>query len=97
MTSDPRIVYGAGCTWWGSIANAGKRNGLPCCPHCGGVLFEVSGIEKWDGAVNAYAAKTGRSDYPAQIAFGRGKCFPNYAELEHAFKASKASDPPPGR
>lgn len=40
--ADSRIVYGARCVWWDSIANAAtKPGGLPCCPHCGGVLMEV--------------------------------------------------------
>lgn len=50
--SDERIVCGALCTWWESIHEAATTDArLPCCPHCGGPLFEVADYGKWiDGA-----------------------------------------------
>ena len=42
---DTRIVYGAGCTYWGSIYSIKtiNMNGwpMPCCPHCHGLLSEL--------------------------------------------------------
>ena len=54
---DTRIAYGVGCTWWDSIHKvATKSGGLPCCPSCGGLLFEVpSDVEWWSG----YEEETG--------------------------------------
>lgn len=59
--TDTRYVYGANCTWHGSIADIGhkKTNSafdgseitLPCCPHCGGMLFEFPSKEVWGEAV----------------------------------------------
>ena len=39
---DQRVVYGANCTWWDTIDKISKTaSGLPCCPRCGSVLFEI--------------------------------------------------------
>lgn len=44
---DNRHVYSAGCSWSGPIsATARNAGGLPCCPHCGSVLFEIN-EEAW--------------------------------------------------
>lgn len=46
---DTRIAYGARCSWWDNVQNAGTRDingrrpgeihGLPCCPHPDYVAF----------------------------------------------------------
>ena len=80
---DNRIVYGAGCVWWDSIDKAGNLNactdtkltntyGLPCCPHCGSVLFEVDENE-WYKNIDEYD-KT-HPGYKDLVKWMRGKCF----------------------
>jgi hypothetical protein len=71
-----RIVYGARCTWWGSISEVGSTGtGLPVCPHCGGVLFEVPDEAGWWQGVDAYEAE-GRAGYRRLIEWARGRCYP---------------------
>ena len=59
MINDTRYVYGATCTWHGPISEASSGDpdlpsGLPCCPNCGGVLFELPSRAKWDEDVDKY-------------------------------------------
>lgn len=91
---DLRIVYGAQCTWWdsidqvGHVPNSGSKfnpNGLPCCPHCGRMLFEVDSIEQWQSGIDRYEG-AGHPGYAAMMAWARGKCFPNMAALESAYR-----------
>jgi hypothetical protein len=52
---DPRIVNGARCMWWGHISEAGVLpSGIPCCPHCFGVLLQTESIEAWWAIVDAH-------------------------------------------
>lgn len=47
---DTRYVHGASCCWHGNIREVGSTTGehpLPCCPHCGGVLFETPTSLEW--------------------------------------------------
>lgn len=71
-----KIVYGAQCTFWGSIEDAGLTSmdghGVPCCPFCGGMLFEVSDPAKWQASIDRHAAV--EPDYPAIMAWSRGAC-----------------------
>lgn len=81
MSTDTRIVYGATCVWWGGIEDIGRLKGpagvrLPCCPHCGGVLFEMASPEEWWRSVDAFQAQ-GRDGYRAFTEWARGKCFPD--------------------
>lgn len=51
--TDNRYVYGATCTFMGTIDKVGKTDStpsIPCCPHCKGVLFEESIEEWWNSA-----------------------------------------------
>lgn len=74
---DPRIVYGANCMWWDSINNAiVLQNGLPCCPHCGSVLFEMESEKAWLDSVEKYIEKTGDEVYREFVQWLKGKCFP---------------------
>lgn len=96
-TTDPRIVYGI-CAWWDSIGKASsKPSGLPCCPHCGSVLFELESEIVWWANVDAYVERTGDTEYRALIEWMRGKCFPNVdvARLEYRLQmfASKFTEP----
>jgi hypothetical protein len=56
-TGELVTVYGVNCTWYDDKANAATTgtgrtgHGLPCCPHCGGMLFEID-TPVWDDAVH---------------------------------------------
>lgn len=72
---DQRIAYGATCSWWDSITEvAATPSGLPCCPHCGGVLFEVEDEAQWWAGVERYE-ENGHPGYRGMIEWARGKCF----------------------
>jgi len=74
---DRRVVYGARCSWWGSISEVGSiGSGLPCCPTCSGVLFEVPSAQEWWAGVDRHEAE-GRTGYRAFIEWLRGRCFPS--------------------
>lgn len=93
-TADQRIAYGARCTWWDSITKAGRVGkvvgGLPCCPHCGGVLFEVESERLWWEQVDRYA-KTTAEGYREFMAWARGKCFRNYDTAAEQYQQQRDS------
>lgn len=78
--TDARFCYGATCTWFGSIhetkSTPGPHGGIPCCPLCGGVLYELPDEGEWWGGIDAYE-KEGHPDYRAMWEWQRGqkKCF----------------------
>lgn len=88
--ADPRIVYGARCTWWDSIdkvATTGPgRSGLPCCPRCGGVLMEVAGLSAWWAGATTYEEKN--PGYRAFLEWARGRCYPNFGDASAAYRAA---------
>lgn len=100
---DTRIVYGANCVWWDSIDKVGSTSnhprypedfqrgrGLPCCPHCGSVLFEVPSEEEWYREVELFEKcdKNGNPHpgYKKFIEWQRGKCFPSMASAAAKYK-----------
>lgn len=86
--SDKRIVFGAGCMWWDSIDEVATRPDgahLPCCPHCGGVLFEVENEEIWFRNVDTHERRH-NPGYRAMIEWARGKCFKTFDAMEMAYK-----------
>lgn len=90
---DPRLVYGARCVWWDHISKASQNAaGLPCCPHCGSVLFEVDSWRTWDANVAAHTLKSGDADYPKFIAWLRGRCIPTAEAARAAFDAQRATE-----
>ncbi len=64
---DTRYVYGACCTWHGSIHEVAVNTGsvhidgkthtvsLPVCPHCGGPLMEYPDRQTWDRKAVVFA------------------------------------------
>jgi len=102
-----RIVYGAVCTWWGGIADVGLKpfageavkGNLPVCPHCGRPLFEMASLAEWDEGVRRYAEKSGDADYPAFVAWLRGRpCLSRarggWDEMRRRFDAERAETRP---
>ena len=88
--SDNRIVYSAGCTWWDSIDKIGRhRNGLPTCPHCGSVLFEVPNEETWFENIGKYEEISDDKEYSSKLKWARGKCFKNMSLLDEAYQLEK--------
>lgn len=73
---DTRIVYSANCTWWDSIDKVSKKPGsnLPCCPHCGSVLFESPTIEDWWEDIDGWE-KRNHPGYRGFMEWLRGKCY----------------------
>lgn len=82
--TDTRIAYGAQCTWWDSIQKVGVRGRLPCCPHCGGMLFECPNEEGWNALIDAMAAE--HAGYRAYIAWVRGRCFKTWEAARAQYK-----------
>ena len=70
-----RVVYGATCTWWDTIDKVGRtKSGLPGCPICAGVLFEMKDEDEWWRLVYQFEAD-GYPGYSDRIQWARGKCF----------------------
>jgi hypothetical protein len=90
--TDPRIVYGARCTWWDGIEKIGKSPSstgefaLPCCPHCGSMLFEIPDPETWWSGARKSQAE-GHAGYIAFIEWLKGKCFPDIKRAQAAYQA----------
>jgi hypothetical protein len=75
MSSDipETVAYGANCRWWDDKRNVSTLpNGLPCCPHCNGVLFETDG-KTWFEQAKEYEEK-GHTGYVEHLHSIRGKC-----------------------
>jgi len=86
MSEDTRYVYGAGCMFSGPIQRVGTtQSGLPCCPHCKGVLFETDTEEKWWEMVRSYAQKTRDESYEPMWCWATGRCFATLESLRSAY------------
>lgn len=83
---DGRYVYGAGCTWNDNISKVATRQGIPCCPHCGSVLFEMDSEEKWWTGAQRYE-DAGHPGYVAMMRWAKGKCFRGMPALIAAYEA----------
>jgi hypothetical protein len=91
VPEDDRVAYGVLCAWWDDVANVGKHavTGLPCCPHCKGLLYEMPRAE-WETATKLYAASSADlAEYPDFVAWLKGKCFPNYNYAKQAYAVHK--------
>jgi len=90
---DQLIVYGANCVWWDAIEKCATKKtpemtgpGLPCCPHCGSVLFQVEETT-WRRNVAKHEAG-GNPGYRALMEWMRGKCFPTMTAARRAYAAA---------
>ena len=87
--ADTRVAYGTICTWWGSIYDVGSRSGLPCCPYCGSMLFEMDHERKFIASANKYE-KEGHPGYPEMIKWAKGKrCYKSIDALTAAYQQFK--------
>lgn len=85
-----RVVYGARCSWWDTEDKmSSTASGLPCCPFCRGVLFEVQSETKWWAGVDAHTAK-GDPEYRTFVEWLRGKCFRSTSHHGHGVHAARA-------
>lgn len=76
MTSDTRMVYGSSCSWWDVVSQAASTaSGLPCCPHCGGVLMEMPSIQDWWESVDLFIAQDPdqRANYKTFVGWLQGR------------------------
>jgi hypothetical protein len=84
---DTRIAYGARCVWWSGIEDVGVQpSGVPCCPHCQGVLFEMDSPAEWWRGVDEFEAQ-GHPGYHGFVEWLKGKCFPNRDAAKAAYEA----------
>lgn len=88
MSADPRIVYGARCSWWDSIDKVGETAPRPGrisgTPFCHGVLFEVEDEPTWWALVDEMEAN-GMPGYHAFMEWLRGKCRPSLTDARAEF------------
>jgi hypothetical protein len=84
QTTDPRVAYGARCTWWDAIAAVGTCGLRPCCPYCHGPLNEIASIECWQQDVDVQDAI--QPGFKAFIDWLRGhRCYPTLLAAEAAY------------
>lgn len=78
------IVYGARCQWWNYKEAVGihPRSGLPCCPVCFGMLFEMD-VQKWYELVDQYDLDN--PGYADKVKWARGKHFATPADCDAAW------------
>lgn len=87
---DTRIVYGAQCCYWGPIQSVGvqRGSGLPCCPYCGGLLFEMEDEEQLMRGARAYD-QSGHLGYVGFLMWARGrKCTKTLEEQQALYAAT---------
>jgi hypothetical protein len=97
-----RIAYGACCTWWGPIDQVSLRflvasrakepdtHQVPCCPECGGMLFEMDSEERWWNGVDKYNEE--HPGYRRLVTWAKGKCFRTWLEAKEAYECRGRSN-----
>lgn len=81
------VVYGARCVWWDTIDKAATLpGGLPCCPHCKSVLFEMDLGTWWKGIDHHAASNPG---YREMMMWSQSKCFRDMKALEAAYQTER--------
>lgn len=70
-------VYGATCSWTGPISAVKKIQGIPVCPHCNGVLFQME-EKDWQDGIKMHSDRSSDVHYPAFVKWleTRGACSP---------------------
>jgi hypothetical protein len=81
------------------LPNPSGDHGLPCCPHCGGMLYELPEERKWWLGIDVFEAGSYRAQelprphpgYRKMWEWQRDeykKCFPTPLALAEAYKAA---------
>lgn len=96
LGTDPRVAYGATCTWWDSVERVAVEGDerLPVCPHCRGPLFEAPNLGEFMQGSREHEA-AGAFGYVAFLNWTRGKCHPSADEAEKAWRKTLDVQPPP--
>lgn len=88
---DDRIVYGALCSYVGDIKTVSKGDhGLPGCPHCKGVLFEMTTKQHWNAIDEFEAGSRDGVRHPGyrkmmEWAMNRTPCFAGFNQMAEAY------------
>jgi hypothetical protein len=82
------VAYGAVCVWWDDKDNVAQLpSGLPCCPTCGGVLFEADKAAfmaaAQDFAPSPVLEEAGIT-YIEWLMWAQGKCYDNFTLSQRA-------------
>ena len=91
MTKPLLIVCGVRCTWWDTIDKVAKTPDrgdgirIPCCPHCGSVLYQFE-PDRWWKNVDGHEARH-EPGYRKLIEWMQGKCFPSMTAAKAAYAA----------
>lgn len=72
-----KVVYGISCTWWDLIDNVTYNEGIPTCPNCGGLLYELPDLENWFLEVARYAKEIQWPGYNDFVEWLQGRCYPD--------------------
>lgn len=98
--ADPRYVYGTMCFWHGPISAAGslpvagsRVGGIPCCPYCGGTLYEMPSKVEWDAYAKAIEER-GATNYLAFTEWvgGQKRCFKTLAAAGDAYRSETGKE-----
>lgn len=76
--SDPnRLCWYGPCMYWTDNWNAlsSSPTGIPCCPYCGTVGFQITHQEWMNGAIR-FAAETDQPGYPKWLLDIKEVCSP---------------------
>ena len=86
---DNLIVYGFNCTWWDDISMVDtllskddSPGGIPCCPYCKGVLFQID-EKDWFKGIHKHTQENPL--YANITSWSRGKCFKTPEEVAVAY------------
>lgn len=80
-------VYGVNCAWSGPIGATGRLKGLgiPCCPFCGSVLFQIEEKLWQDGIAPHEASHANYSEF-LKWKEDQPRCWPTVKEAALAFE-----------
>ncbi len=89
-------TYGIGCTFHGPITKVGKHpetEGLPCCPHCNGMLMQVENESAWWAGIQK-AEEQGNTNFFVFMKWvgHQEKCWKNVKEAAEAFTNAHGID-----
>ena len=75
MNDESQIWYGFCTYWtddWEALEATPDNKGIPCCPECGSVGYQMT-LQEWNEGIEKYEAED-NAGYGAFIAELKGKC-----------------------